>query len=1074
MWKQFFLPALLLLSGLNVWTQPTWDRPMQLKSCSIDIKADLFTATTFIEMEFYNSNEREIEGLYRFELKPGQVITAFQLDLHGKYRDGSIEEKWKATNAYNTIVGKRIDPALLTMESPGYYSLRIYPVPAKGSRKVTMTIQQLLTTVDSNLQYYLPVNAQDVVDAFKLKIKIESGGSRPVTLPGLIGGKTFNQSGSLYLLEWNTNNIVLKNPIVFSLPLSFEKTFCVIAKGRQSYFALRFKPLVPHEYDMHPKKITVFWDASASSTKRDLKKEINFLRQFVSYHGVSQLTLIPFNHKIIDKVVFEMPNAAGSRWQHYLANLEYAGATQLGCIDLAGMSADMFMLFSDGSNTYGKGRPKTGTALLYAVHAATAANFNFLDKIVGSNGGRVIDLNKTTLANAIQVNSKAENWLLNITSASGKVLFEQSLPKKLKEPLFINGTMEQAVDTLYFHYGNNNRVTEIKEMVINRSSDCASSVADRITMLESFEKVIRSYSWENTLDFGLTEKVVTPNTAFIVLERVEDYIKYNISPPKELEAECEQLNYVKIDTRPQRQLAKEADEYDILNRVVNVYNSRLNKWDSREVAILLNRGDYNKEKLTDVQAGRSGDIAAAGSGGINNAITGKAPGISFETNPMLSEVVVVGYGTTQRKQLSVGSVSYIRSQEIWPHQTVEQALQGRVAGLQVINATGQPGSGFISIRGSRSMNTSSEPLFVLDGIPVSGNINHYINTNDIESITVLKDATAAAVYGSGGANGVVVITSKKGRISGNYYNNRSYRLKDMEDVEYLLEIKETEKKEKLSVYKQLQEKYGDQPGFYLDIAQHFFEINMPGNAKDILMNAIEVSNGSFQVLRAIGYIFENHKQFNDAINVYEQVRDDYPDNLYSHRDLAWAYYQDGQYQLAVNVLYAAIKKDTKQQEWANLSIKAMLLTEMNAIIAQHKEQLNISGIPSALIRPMTVDLRVVLDCNKGSLGRASVKEPGGEVCSYARPVTKKGGMFIGSNEYNYYSLPVEYEIKNAVNGKYKVNLNYYDYYSYPGKIPAYVRVMTFRNFGKAGQSITIENVVMDNQYGELEIAEIKW
>ena len=113
------LLSLLVLLQLQLPAQiqtTIWNRPMQLKNCSVDIKAGQFTATTFIEMEFYNPNEQEIEGLHQFQLKPGQVITAFQLELNGKYRDGTLEEKWKATNAYNRVVGKRIDPALLSMD----------------------------------------------------------------------------------------------------------------------------------------------------------------------------------------------------------------------------------------------------------------------------------------------------------------------------------------------------------------------------------------------------------------------------------------------------------------------------------------------------------------------------------------------------------------------------------------------------------------------------------------------------------------------------------------------------------------------------------------------------------------------------------------------------------------------------------------------------------------------------------------------------------------------------------------------------------------------------------------------
>jgi hypothetical protein len=237
--------------------QQKWDRPMELKSCSIDIKADLFTATTFIEMEFCNPNDREIEGLHHFELKPGQVITAFQLDLNGKYRDGSIEEKWKATNAYNSVAGKRIDPALLTMDYADHYSLRIYPVPAKGCRKVTMTIQQLLTAEKNNLLYSLPLNVNDIVQHFRLNITV-NGNADPVTRPGLIAERYFTGVNEKHILEWNTENILLKNLIAFSMPLSLKSALCTKATEQQNFFALRFQPSFPQEYIIQPKTLTVF------------------------------------------------------------------------------------------------------------------------------------------------------------------------------------------------------------------------------------------------------------------------------------------------------------------------------------------------------------------------------------------------------------------------------------------------------------------------------------------------------------------------------------------------------------------------------------------------------------------------------------------------------------------------------------------------------------------------------------------------------------------------------------------------------------------------------------------------
>ncbi len=170
-----------------------WDKPMELQRCSINVKADFFTATTFIEMEFFNPNNQEIEGLYRFQLLPGQAITALQLDLFGKLRDGSIEEKWKAANAYNTIVGKRVDPALLQMDGYNSYSLRIYPVPAKSTRRITMTIQQALEVQGDAVNYTLPITNKDKIKKFQIEIDVNHSASKAFVKEGLLKGKMFHQ-----------------------------------------------------------------------------------------------------------------------------------------------------------------------------------------------------------------------------------------------------------------------------------------------------------------------------------------------------------------------------------------------------------------------------------------------------------------------------------------------------------------------------------------------------------------------------------------------------------------------------------------------------------------------------------------------------------------------------------------------------------------------------------------------------------------------------------------------------------------------------------------------------------------
>ena len=129
---------------------------------------------------------------------------------------------------------------------------------------------------------------------------------------------------------------------------------------------------------------------------------------------------------------------------------------------------------------------------------------------------------------------------------------------------------------------------------------------------------------------------------------------------------------------------------------------------------------------------------------------------------LLDEVMVVAYGTAKRSSLT-GAVSSVNSETIEKNigTSVTGALEGSSPGIQVNNTYGEPGSEpSIRIRGFGSVNGSNSPLYVVDGVPFNGNISD-LNANDIESMTVLKDASSAALYGNRAANGVILITTKK-------------------------------------------------------------------------------------------------------------------------------------------------------------------------------------------------------------------------------------------------------------------------------------------------------------------------
>lgn len=151
---------------------------------------------------------------------------------------------------------------------------------------------------------------------------------------------------------------------------------------------------------------------------------------------------------------------------------------------------------------------------------------------------------------------------------------------------------------------------------------------------------------------------------------------------------------------------------------------------------------------------------------VEEAINGRSTiNVKMATDTKsLSEVIVVGYGSQTKKEIT-GAVQTVSAAEIKdiPVSQISQKLQGRLAGVQINQTTGKPGQGMnIRIRGQLSVSGGSSPLYVIDGFPISGDISN-INPDEVEDITILKDAASTSLYGSRAANGVVLITTKKGK-----------------------------------------------------------------------------------------------------------------------------------------------------------------------------------------------------------------------------------------------------------------------------------------------------------------------
>lgn len=1081
MQKLFILFITTLFFYTSNQAQVKTESTVQVKSMHIKIESGQIDAQTDIEIVFYNPNERTLDGEYQFSLNKGQVVTGFTLDVNGHQRQGVITDKQKARVAYENTIRRRIDPGLLELTEGNNYRVRIYPVAPHATRTITISINQLLQISNHELRYSLPLRTPGSVEDFMLDIESPASLASPINRTGITEELAFSKNGSVHQLHFQQRMDEIKKGISFVVPVGNRKNITIMEDGcTDKRFITRIEPLLPPVSNTTVSSATVFWDISASSSNRNINKEIDLLEQYIFTNNIRAVTLVTFSNVIHLVKTWDIGNASLRDIKTFLRMQAADGGTQLGKLDCTKFGSDVFLLFSDGISNYGTDKMKLTSKPVYCINSAPGADFIMLNRIAAESGGKYIDLLSADVTASLTALNQPLVKVLKIegTKSTSSLLSTGNIANG---QLCITGKTKLEQDSIHIIYGVNGKETGEQWLVIRKDELRSADFFNKTDMLNRLDMMQQApvVTDESLQALAKKNPVVTKATSFIVLDNLQDYINYDIVPPAELSEQYQQQIYVVNERKRQKEEAKKNEELQNLQQLVPYYNNRIRWWNKNEQVIdIASLEKKTVPALTVAANGTKQEDENTNQPRQQNVLTNKGqPGVAvFGANNTLSEVVVTSAFATTRTMRSVSSNAQVVSAD--QLNTIRQtnlndALAGKVAGIQVRSQSSAvlDGSNSIRIRGVSSLSGSSSPIYVVDGTIVTS-VND-INTDDIENVSVLQGPSAAALFGQQGQNGAIVVTMKRGRRQPVNNSDQPVRYKDLEDMDYLDELKAVQLNERYDRYLEMKDTVGDRPSFYFDVAAYLYQVGKKTEAIRVLSNLMEISKEDHQLLRATGYVLEDWKQYDEAIAVYEKVLAIKEEEPQSYRDLALAHFKRGDYQQAVDILYRIITKNWDQYEARYAGLRGIMLNEMNAIIAMHKDKIDLSAVNPAVIKALPVDLRVTIDWNKDETDiDLHVIEPGGAECYYQNHETVNGGRI--SEDFTQGYGPEEYQAKNALGGKYKVLVNYFGDRYQKQKTPSFIRVSVFKNFGKPDQSFTSDCLMMDNQTGKIEIETVQF
>jgi uncharacterized protein YfaP (DUF2135 family) len=549
--------------------------PMKIDELKVDIRVIGQIAVTTLEISYFNTNDRTLEGEFNFPLGEGQTISRFALDINGKMREGVVVEKEEGRKTFEAIARRQVDPGLLEKTEGNNFRARVFPLPAKGYRRIIVAYEQELIDKDKGYLYQLPLKIDDIIRNFSIHLEVVKQEVKFNIEENEMGDIDLQKWNDSYVADIKKENYRPEKQLAFVIPfkkenISYTEPFSETSDLSWFYINLKPKPL-EREKSL-PGKIALYWDNSNSAAKKDIEKELAVLDGYFKKIRNVQVELIPFNIEEGKSSFYNIQNGNWSELRKALTDMVYDGGTSLGKINFSKRVCDEVLLFSDGLSNFGKSLPGHSKAPVMIINSSVIANHALLSGLAQQSNGVYINLSKLSVENAVNSLSKSNYHFISASVDNGNISnLYPAVPSQFNGSFSMAGVMKgkDAIITLNFGFGN--EVTYSEKVSVSAADNSRTGILRRVWA----QKKLASLSIDEEANkdeitrLGKEYNIVTSNTSLIVLENLSDYLQYHIVPPKELQTEY--FSQIRDEEKTKADKTKEHVEY-----VIGLFNERLN------------------------------------------------------------------------------------------------------------------------------------------------------------------------------------------------------------------------------------------------------------------------------------------------------------------------------------------------------------------------------------------------------------------------------------------------------------------------------------------------------------------